>query len=1256
MKKRWKQTISLLVICLLLVQTVFASASVFATIHDSLHIVMTTAGQPYLEGDSATSPVTIQVTMTTVDSADIQVEWSSNEGYSWEMLDIATPLVINDEGDHQIWFRIVGQPSISKHLVRIVTSSPSLVSASNIIYVNTNVTGGHKDGTSWANAFDNLQSALEKATTGDQIWIAEGRYTPTKAVEDGDPRYMAFQMKNGVEIYGGFAGSETTLEQRNLAVHHETILDGQGIMYHVFYHPYGLNLNETAVLDGVTITGGNANGSTTNMSGGGMYNSDGNSPSLTNVKFIANKAGLTGNGYGGAMYNNSGSSPILTNVLFEKNEATLGGGIYNGTTSNPTLTKVIFNKNQASIRGGGIYNTKSSPVLTNVTFNENESKFFGGGIYNEQNSSPTLTDVTFNENKAASHGGGIYNFQESNPTLTDVIFNENKASLGGGIYNLQKSSPILANVTFNKNQAISQGGGMFNYQESSPILTNVIFNKNVAETNGGGMYNWIQSNPIMQDVIFSGNETDNSGGGLANITSNPILTNVLFSENRATNSGGAIFNVESNVLLTNMEFSRNKSSHGSVMYNWESKILLTNVTISGNASDTSNKAAIDGGNSTSVIRNSIVIGNNGSAFANYQGKVENSLIDIMDSGIVKGKLYDAVGNPVGVATYIAEDVFVDFSNAKYQLKAGSPVINQGDSSYPELINVMKDLSGSQRIQGGKIDFGAYEALPYTISYHENGATEGNVPIDNNTYAMGNNVIVIGNTGQLVKIGYTFTGWNTQANGQGTHYDANATFQMGTANIILYAQWTVNPTYTMTYDANGATSGNVPQDSNQYEENEMVTVQGNSDNLILTGYSFAGWNTQADGTGIAYTVGDTFRMGATNITLYAQWLANPTYTVTYDSNGATGGTVPQDNALYEEAQTIKVQDNSGNLVKTGYTFTGWNTQANSQGIHYATNATFQMGTENIILYAQWAVNPPTSGGDNNPSLPPTSNGNNISQTSTDHDFSLPATIKITLHTNGGIALEPIEVTYNTKISDLPVPRRKGFRFDGWYQDEIFMKRWPENELIKNHLTLYAKWTAESDVLQEPQQLSKPVVIFDDIEDNWARGMIEELATQGIIKGYVDGTFRPNESISRQHVAVLFTRAFEFKAVRPATAFSDVASNHMYYNAISTLQQAGIIDGANGAFHPTDNITRAQLAKMLANTLQLTAEGASSFNDVDSSHWSAGYIAAIEQVGIALGDNRAFHPEATVTRAQLAAFLYRAINYTDSDGHKFEFRTE
>ncbi|MFD2874989.1 InlB B-repeat-containing protein [Paenibacillus rhizoplanae] len=93
-----------------------------------------------------------------------------------------------------------------------------------------------------------------------------------------------------------------------------------------------------------------------------------------------------------------------------------------------------------------------------------------------------------------------------------------------------------------------------------------------------------------------------------------------------------------------------------------------------------------------------------------------------------------------------------------------------------------------------------------------------------------------------------------------------------------------------------------------------------------------------------------------MTLYAQWTANPTYTVTYNGNGSTGGTVPTDSNPYAQNATVTVLGNTGSLEKTGNTFTGWNTAADGTGAPYVANATFSMGAANVTLYAQWTVSP------------------------------------------------------------------------------------------------------------------------------------------------------------------------------------------------------------------------------------------------------------------------------------------------------------
>ncbi|MFD2330887.1 InlB B-repeat-containing protein [Cohnella sp. GCM10020058] len=276
-------------------------------------------------------------------------------------------------------------------------------------------------------------------------------------------------------------------------------------------------------------------------------------------------------------------------------------------------------------------------------------------------------------------------------------------------------------------------------------------------------------------------------------------------------------------------------------------------------------------------------------------------------------------------------------------------------------NTAANGSGTDYAPGAAFSMGASDVtlyakwMPnptYTVTYDGNGSTGGSVPTDSGSYEQSVAASVYGNDGNLVKVHYTFAGWNTAADGHGTDYAAGATFSMGSSNVTLYAQWTLNPTYTVTYVGNGSTGGSVPTDSGSYEENAAVTVAGNGGSLVKAHYTFAGWNTAANGSGTDYAAGATFSMGASAVTLYAKWVPNPTYTVTYDGNGSTGGSAPTDNGSYEEGAAVTVAGNGGSLVKAHYTFAGWNTAANGSGTDYAAGATFSMGPSNVILYAKW----------------------------------------------------------------------------------------------------------------------------------------------------------------------------------------------------------------------------------------------------------------------------------------------------------------
>ncbi|MGC1377093.1 MAG: choice-of-anchor Q domain-containing protein, partial [Anaerolineales bacterium] len=366
---------------------------------------------------------------------------------------------------------------------------------------------GAGDCASWATACT-LQTALTNAGNGDEIWVAAGTHKPTT----GADRTVTFQLK-AVAVYGGFAGTETARDQRNFTAN-VTILSGEigaaGVSdnsYHVVTGADG------ATLDGFTITAGNANGSTSDYHGGGMYNEAG-SLTLTNIIFSGNSAA---NG-GGGMYNTS--NPTLTNVTFSGNSAADGGGMYTNVGSSPTLMDVIFSGNSATACGGGMETYSSSPTLTNVTFSDNSATSAGGGMYNNA-SNATLMNVAFNGNSAGNDGGGMWNFNNTS-TLTNVTFSGNWAThVGGGMLNYYTGSPTLTNVTFSGNWA-SLGGGIWN-ESSSPTLTNITFAANAA-TNGGGMYNNNGGNPAIRNTIFWGNLAITAGAQIYNNSSTPVVS------------------------------------------------------------------------------------------------------------------------------------------------------------------------------------------------------------------------------------------------------------------------------------------------------------------------------------------------------------------------------------------------------------------------------------------------------------------------------------------------------------------------------------------------------------------------------------------------------------------------------------------------------------------------------------------------------------------------------------------------------------
>jgi uncharacterized repeat protein (TIGR02543 family) len=226
----------------------------------------------------------------------------------------------------------------------------------------------------------------------------------------------------------------------------------------------------------------------------------------------------------------------------------------------------------------------------------------------------------------------------------------------------------------------------------------------------------------------------------------------------------------------------------------------------------------------------------------------------------------------------------------------------------------------------------------SYSYDTNGG--GTAPAGG-TKTYGQSIVLEPSTG-LSKTGYTFAGWN---DGSTTHL-AGATITL-TASKVFVAQWSAQ-SYSITYEGNGSTSGSVTAGS--YVAGGVPYAIA-TNGFTKTGYTFAGWKDAANNS---FTVGAGYSTAA-NLVLTAQWTAS-TYTVSYNGNGSTGGSVPSTGTL-TTGITFNTSTNTGTLVKTGYTFTGWNTQANGLGTDYAAGGVVTT-TANLTLFAKWTIISPT----------------------------------------------------------------------------------------------------------------------------------------------------------------------------------------------------------------------------------------------------------------------------------------------------------
>ncbi|NNF43190.1 MAG: right-handed parallel beta-helix repeat-containing protein [Phycisphaerales bacterium] len=292
-------------------------------------------------------------------------------------------------------------------LLLATTTSPAAT-----LRVDASLASGANDGSSWEDAFQGtlgLQNALAAAVSGDQIWIAGGTYLPAI----GAPRSASFFLKTGVEIYGGFAGGETRLSERDPAANVVTLsgdLAGNDPVlsdnaYHVVQ---GGSANATALLSGVTVRAGFSNGAGNFNRGGGLYIVSGARPRIEDSIVRDNRCVFGG----GACYI-ANASPSFTRVRFESNIGGSFGGAFDifssGVGSDIEFEACRFIGNSAARAGGvEVFGTNATATLVNCLFLANTATGNGGAMYVASNGSTTLKGCTVVGNSTTGNTGGLH--------------------------------------------------------------------------------------------------------------------------------------------------------------------------------------------------------------------------------------------------------------------------------------------------------------------------------------------------------------------------------------------------------------------------------------------------------------------------------------------------------------------------------------------------------------------------------------------------------------------------------------------------------------------------------------------------------------------------------------------------------------------------------------------------------------------------------------------------------------------------------
>jgi predicted outer membrane repeat protein len=667
------------------------------------------------------------------------------------------------------------------------------------VYVNVSATGAN-NGSSWADAYTNLQVALDDSPVGSQIWVAAGTYSP--GTDSSDVFNVAIP---GQEIYGGFAGTETMLSQRDYVANKTTLsgdVNGDDITddfttnrsdnnLHVMY--IDDTITNSTIIDGFSIVHGQtegASGSGNDRRSGGILTYG--APIIRNCEFTQNYGY-----YASSLYprGSAANTILVENCNFYKNNARFGGGVY--LTAAGTFNNCHFDNNFAE-RGAGTYSAGSTTTYNNCSFkNLGSADTRGAGIYGstgiiannclfENNigiwgTSIYATDVTvidsceFKNNSAANNGGGLLIAFQSVTTITNSYFEGNSANNGGAVYTQSDSSLLFVdNCDFFGNSATSNGGAIFSLEGPSIDVKNSTFDLNVGDFGAGIAFSsdddkLVQDRLTVMNSTFKNNIASNQGGAVnvSNIDS-VFITNCQITDNIANGAGtGGGISINSRDTLPvyasimNSTFANNIGLLASNVVTWQEDGELGQVTL--------------------VMQNTILYD---LLSLNYVVEAGSPLLisngGNMVSDMVNAALFASTKDANGV-----DPLFKNLAIQDYSLSGTSPAIDGGVAANAPMVD-MNGLARTGDPDIGAIEYSIFintqkvETIESNVTVFPNPIQE-NFTLEFNNEWSGNVSIEIVNT-----LGQTMKTWSMTKNQEQFTEILNIS-ELVTGNYIIVAR-------------------------------------------------------------------------------------------------------------------------------------------------------------------------------------------------------------------------------------------------------------------------------------------------------------------------------------------------------------------------------------------------------------------------------------------------------------------------------------